>query len=75
MTAAARRPLWFRIPVIGWIARDLLEGDDDHIWYLLATVLSLWGIAVLAWGLPALAIGALAAVPVCFALLLLVTRG
>lgn len=72
---AARRPLFYRIPVIGWIARDLMEGDEDHIWYLLVMLVSLWGIALLTWGLPALVIGALAAVPVCLTLIVLVTRG
>lgn len=63
------------IPVIGWIAKDLLYGDKDNIWYLLVAVLSLWAAAVMTWGVVALYLPAVAFVPVMFVILLLITRG
>ena len=50
---------FFAIPVIGWIARDLVEGDADNIWYLLVAVVSLAVIVTMIWGLPALTLIAL----------------
>lgn len=76
MSSLARPRHWFyRIPVAGWIARDLIHGDEDNIWYFLAMIVSLAGIATLIWGLPALVLMAKVAVPVCFVLLILITRG
>ena len=49
--------------------------DSRSIWYLIALAVVLIAAATWAWGLPALAMAALAAVPVVFALLLLITRG
>jgi len=54
------RRAFYAIPVIGWIARDLAEGGSDNIYYLLVAVLSLWAIAVMTWGLPALTLTAVA---------------
>ncbi len=77
--SAAKRPLWLRIfyavPVIGWMARDVMEGDRANLYFLLVTLVSLWGIAILTWGIPGLYIPALASVPVVFVVLLLITRG
>ncbi len=67
---------WFyAIPVLGWVARDVVEGDADNIWYLLAAVLSLWGIAILSWGMPALYLPAVALAPLVMIFLVLMTRG
>ena len=72
-----RLPLWqrlfFALPVIGWVARDLLFGDKDNIWYALVMFFSLWGIAILTFGLPGLYLPALALVPVMFVVLVLIT--
>ena len=65
----------FAIPVIGWVAKDLLHGAADNIYYLIAAVLSLWAVAVMTWGLPALAMGALGMVPVMFVILIMITLG
>lgn len=69
------RRAFYAIPVIGWIARDLVEGGSDNIYYLLVAVLSLWAIAVMTWGLPALALPAMALVPAIIATLVLLTIG
>ncbi|MCR9125047.1 MAG: hypothetical protein NXH82_02875 [Rhodobacteraceae bacterium] len=70
-------PIWqrllFAIPVLGWVARDLLFGDKDNIWYALVMFVSLWGISALTFGLPGLYLPALALVPVIFVVLILIT--
>lgn len=75
----APQPFWLRLilamPVIGRMTRELLYGDKDNIWYLLLTLVSLWGIAILQWGLLGLFLPALAMVPVVFVILMLITVG
>lgn len=74
-----RRPLWqrllFLVPVIGWVARDLMFGDKDTIWYALAAFVSLWLSLTLLFGLPGLYLPALALVPVIFVFLVLISFG
>ncbi|QBF32363.1 hypothetical protein [Thalassococcus sp. S3] len=74
-----RRPLthrlFFAIPVIGWMARDLIYGDKDNIWYALVAFISLWASSALVFGLPGLYIPAVMLVPVIWVVLLLITRG
>jgi len=70
--STARRVL-FAVPVLGWIARDLLEGDEDNIWYLLGAFVSLWIMAGMAWGLPGIVLPALALVPLCALGIMLIT--
>ncbi|MBK0329082.1 hypothetical protein I5535_17535 [Rhodobacteraceae bacterium F11138] len=67
--------LFFRIPVIGWVARDLAFGDKDNVWYALGGFVCLWLSLALIFGLPGLYLPALALVPVVFLTLLLITRG
>lgn len=76
--AHAARPgrAWYhRIPVLGWIAHDLTYGDEDTIWYALVILLTALVLAFKTWGLVAIAMTALAAVPVVFVLLILITLG
>ena len=72
-----RPPMWqrlfFLVPIIGWVARDLIYGDKDTIWYALVAFISLWLSAILLFGLPGLYIPALAMVPVIFLVLILIT--
>lgn len=63
------------IPVIGWIARDLLEGGPENIYYLLVAVVSLLIVAVMTWGLPVLTLVAVSIVPVIFMVLIWITWG
>jgi hypothetical protein len=65
--------LFLAVPVIGWIARDLMFGDKDNIWYALVAFFSLWAAAVMTFGIPALYLVALALVPVMFCVLILIT--
>ena len=67
---------WFHhIPVLGWIAYDLAHGDEDTIWYALAIVLTALVLVFQTWGLAGITMIALAAVPVAFILLVLITLG
>ncbi|WP_299670481.1 hypothetical protein [uncultured Roseobacter sp.] len=72
-------PLWqrlfFKVPVLGWVARDLLFGDKNNIWFALIGFFSLWMTSALTFGLPGLYLPALAMVPIIFVLLLLITKG
>lgn len=74
-----RAPMWqrlfFLVPVIGWIARDLVYGAKDTIWYALVAFVSFWMSAILLFGLPGLYIPALFLVPLVFGGLILITRG
>jgi hypothetical protein len=64
----------YSVPVFGWIARDIARSPDS-IWYALVILLTVLVLAVKTWGLVALALSALAAVPVIFVLLIAITRG
>ncbi|WP_299507062.1 hypothetical protein [uncultured Roseobacter sp.] len=72
-------PFWqrmfFKIPVFGWVARDLMFGDKNNVWFALIGFFSLWMSAALTFGLPGLYLPALALVPVIFVILLLITKG
>lgn len=74
--APARPRRWFfHFPVLGWIARDLAHGDEDTIWYALTILVTVLVLAIKSWGLVALAMAALAMVPVMFVVLILITVG
>jgi hypothetical protein len=80
MTYAAKPadlPIWqrlfFAIPVVGWVAKDLLFGDKNNVWFALIGFVSLWLSSALVFGLPGLYLPALALVPVMFIVLLLIT--
>ncbi|WP_193139597.1 hypothetical protein [Meridianimarinicoccus sp. MJW13] len=64
-----------KLPVLGWIARDVLFGHRENIWYALAIVATVWILAISTWGLVAFAVPFVASVPLCFVLLLLISRG
>ena len=75
----ARPPLALRcllsLPIIGRIAGDLLYGDKDNIYYFLVILLTIEVVLIMTYGLPALAMSALAMVPICVTLLVILTRG
>lgn len=78
-TTTADMPFWkrmfFAVPIIGWVAHDLLFGDKNNIWFALIGFVSLWLSSALVFGLPGLYLPALALVPVIFVLLILITKG
>jgi len=65
----------FSIPVLGWMLKDVMHGDSDNIYYFLLSIVSLWGISILQFGLLGLVIPALVLVPVVFVTLIIITRG
>lgn len=74
----AHRPFWLKlflaIPVIGWVARDLMFGDKDNIWYAIIAFVSLWLSSAIVFGLPGLYLPALALVPVMFLFLIIFAK-
>ena len=60
---------------IGWVARDLKEGGSDTIDCLLVALLTFLVLAVMQWGIVALAITALTAVPVIIVNPIQITMG
>lgn len=65
----------FSIPVLGWMLKDVIHGDRDNIWYFLFTLMTVWILAMFTFGYPAFIIPVLAAVPVAFFMILLISLG
>lgn len=61
------------IPIVGRVIRDI-EREIDTVYYLITIFLTAVVLAVQTWGLPALVLTALAAVPVMFVLLVILAR-
>ncbi|ARC89589.1 hypothetical protein [Rhodovulum sp. MB263] len=76
---AAETPRWLRIvyavPLIGWILKDVNEGDADNIWYLLGGFGCLWIVSILQWGVLGLYLPAVVASWVCLGMLIWISRG
>ncbi len=74
-----RLPIWqrllFAIPLFGWMARDVADGEPEELGYTAAAIFAMWGCSVMLFGLPGLYLPALAMVPVMFLILLLISRG
>lgn len=62
-----------RLPVIGRVIREV-EREIDTAFYLIVIFLTAVVLAVQTWGLPALVLTALAAVPLMFVYLILISR-
>ncbi|WP_407495302.1 hypothetical protein [Pseudooceanicola sp. MF1-13] len=65
----------YDLPIIGWIARKAGQDGDARIFLSLVLALVLVAGAVANWGVIALGLIALAAVPVMFVILLMLTVG
>ena len=74
-----RLPLWqrlfFAIPLVGWVARDVMFGTREDLWYAIALFVLLWVLSVMIFGIPGLYIPALIMVPVMWVVLILISRG
>jgi hypothetical protein len=64
----------YATPILGRIARDI-QKDINSIYYALVILVTCVVLAMKLWGLAALAMTALALVPVMFITLLAITRG
>lgn len=62
------------LPVIGTLAKDI-QRDINSVFYLLVILLTLMVLAVKTWGLVAIGLTGVAAVPVMFVLLISITQG
>ncbi|WP_238366938.1 hypothetical protein [Mesobacterium pallidum] len=67
--------LVYRIPVLGWFARDLARDFHGNIYYFLVILLTLLVLAVKTWGLVALTMVGVTATPLMFVVLMLITVG
>jgi hypothetical protein len=67
--------LFYSVPFIGWMVRDLRTGGESAFTYFLINCGLLWILSAVLFGYPGIIIPALCAVPVMFTLLLLLTRG
>jgi hypothetical protein len=63
------------LPLVGRIAREVTEGDAANKWYLAFSLLTLWFLAAMTWGLAAVVIPFVMLVPVCILMLVALTRG
>ena len=70
---AGKPPLLYRIPVLGRMARETLDGDEDTPFYAIAAVASLWISGFLTIGYPALIIGALGLTALMFVILIFIS--
>ena len=77
-TIPARPPralrVLYAVPLIGTVARDI-SNSVDNVFYALMIVVTLMVLAISVWGVVALAMTALALVPVMFVVLILITLG
>ncbi len=74
MTTISRATGFSGLPLIGFLARDIAR-DVNIVFYLLIIALTALVLAVKIWGIVALAMSALALVPIIFILLIAITRG
>lgn len=55
--------LLLKIPVVGWIARDVMFGHRDNIFYFSIIVATIWISCVARWGVAALIVPFALAIP------------
>ena len=69
------RHVTYRLPIIGRMAREVVEGPVDNAFAAIIGVLAAVASAVLIWGYPALIIAALAATALMLITLVRITLG
>ena len=74
MLEMLRRGL-YATPVLGRISREVVEGSPDNKWYLAMMLVTLWILAGMTWGLPALVVPFLLVAPLCLVMLVALSRG
>jgi hypothetical protein len=76
LPASLSRParVFFAVPVLGRIAREVIFGDKDNIWYLLVILLTGLILSVAQWGLAALVVFYLPFVAIAFTLLVIFAK-
>lgn len=70
-----RRSFAYRLPILGAMAREWTDGDPDFPLYVIVALVSIWGMTILFFGLPALYLPAVVAAFLMVIMLVLITRG
>jgi uncharacterized membrane protein len=65
----------YAIPVIGWMLKDVVHGERDNIYHFLFTMVCLWAISGLVFGLPGVVVPAVVFAPLILLVIVLITRG
>ena len=65
----------YRVPVLGWMIKEAALGNGATKALFLINLALIWILAVLTFGYPAIIIPALAAVPLMFFILIMITMG
>lgn len=66
---------FYSIPLLGWIARDVAFGSRDNIWYAIVIAVTVWSLSIAQWGLVALTLPFVMAVPLIFVTLVIIASG
>jgi hypothetical protein len=69
------RHVTYRLPVIGRMAREVVEGDEDNALYAVVGGIALWLCAILIFGYPGLIVPALGLTAAMFVALIRITLG
>jgi uncharacterized membrane protein YphA (DoxX/SURF4 family) len=69
------RHVTYRLPVVGRMAREVVEGPVDNAFAAILGIVAAVGCAVLIWGYPALIVAALAAAFLMVVTLIRITLG
>lgn len=67
--------VFFAIPIVGWMARDVAFGSRDNIYYALVTIFAVWVVAIKMFGIVALYLPMVGLVPLYIILLIMITLG
>lgn len=69
------RHVTYRLPILGRIAREVVEGPEENAFYAIGMGVSLWLSAILLFGYPGLIIPALIAAAAMLVTLIRITLG
>ena len=61
--------LFFAIPLLGWIARDVAFGHPENLYYALGGLLAAWIMAIMSFGVVAVYLPMVVLTPVCLGML------
>ncbi len=81
MTAEAPKPRYitrhvtYRLPIFGRMAKEVVEGDDDTVWYAIGGGVSAWLCLILIFGYPGLILPALGLAAAMLITLVRITLG
>lgn len=65
----------YRVPILGWMLKEAISGPTTAKVLFITNILMIWLLAILYFGYPAIILPALAAVPLMFVALIIITLG